>query len=230
MEIRTHYSSSAGNLYQADDLLLEAGVSLRRIREALGYRLSSLSGCLLTHGHSDHAKGAPDLLKAGVDVYCSEGTAHSCGLGGHRLHVVKAGHQFGVGEWRVLPFDVRHDSPEPLGFLAAKGIEKLLFVTDTEYLPYRFQGITHILVSIDFDSEILARNALSGTLGSARAARTLRNHMSLQTALGFFRANDMSRVQGIWLLHLSDANSDAEMFRAEVERETGRPVIVAARC
>lgn len=229
MKITCHHSSSQGNLYQTDDLLLEAGVPIRKAKEALGYRLSSVSGCLVTHEHLDHVRGAEDFLCAGVDIYCSEGTARSAGLYGHRTHVVKSGQQFDVGRWKVLPFDVRHDAEEPLGFLAAKGDEKLLFVTDTEYIPYRFSGLTHIMLAVDYDADLLRSSVASGTVDPERATRTLRNHMSLQTAIGFFRANDMSRVQGIWLLHLSDNNSDAERFRSIVERETGVPVLVASR-
>jgi phosphoribosyl 1,2-cyclic phosphodiesterase len=226
MDIHAYHSSSAGNLYRADDLLLEAGVSIRPIKTALEFQLSKITACLMTHEHGDHAKGAADLIKAGVDVYCSEGTARSLGLKGHRLHILKAGQQVSIGQWQVLPFDVRHDAEEPLGFLCAKGSEKLLFATDTNYLPYRFKGLTHIMLGVDYDAEILKENTLTGTVDPERAKRTLQNHMSLETACGFFRANDMSRVQGIWLLHLSNDNSHAEQFKTEIEKLTGRPVYI----
>jgi hypothetical protein len=51
--------------------------------------------------------------------------------------------------------------------------------------------------------------------------------MSLETCKGFLRANDLSRVQEIWLLHLSDANSDAARFKREIQELTGKVVYVA---
>jgi hypothetical protein len=36
----------------------------------------------------------------------------------------------------------------------------------------------------------------------------------------------MAEVQEIYLLHLSDMNSDAARFRREIEQITGRPVTV----
>lgn len=51
--------------------------------------------------------------------------------------------------------------------------------------------------------------------------------MSLETAKEFLRANDLSRVQEIWLLHLSDDNSDAERFKREIQGLTDKPVYVA---
>lgn len=229
MEIQIIASSSMGNCYQVDDLLVEAGVSIRQIREALKYRLSDITGCLITHEHGDHAKGAKDLLKAGVDVYCSRGTAEALKLSGHRLHVVRAWEQFRLGDWSIKPFDLVHDTAEPFGFLLMKGCAKILFVTDTAYIKYRFEGLTHIMLAIDFDSEIMKANLACGSLPAEMAKRTMRNHMHLSTALDFFRANDMSKVQEIHLLHLSDGNSDEAKFKAEVEKITGRPIYVGRK-
>lgn len=229
MTITIHHSSSSGNLYQIDNLLLEAGVPIKEIKRCLGFRLSEIAGCLVTHSHSDHAIGSADLMKAGVDLFCSEGTAHSLGLRSHRLHLIKAGERFTVGGWAVLPFETQHDTEEPLGFLLARGKEKLLFATDTAYIRPRFRGLTGILLGVDFDREILERNILAGHLAPEVARRTLANHMSLQTALEFFRANDMTKVEAIHLLHLSDGNSDEQAFKREVERATGRPVYIARK-
>ena len=43
----------------------------------------------------------------------------------------------------------------------------------------------------------------------------------------FLRANDLSRVKEIHLLHLSDRNSSANCFKKEIQSLTGKPVYVA---
>jgi|AntDeeMinimDraft_5_1070356.scaffolds.fasta_scaffold16527_4 phosphoribosyl 1,2-cyclic phosphodiesterase len=43
----------------------------------------------------------------------------------------------------------------------------------------------------------------------------------------FLRANDLSRVKEIHLLHLSDRNSNAERFKREIQEISGKPVYVA---
>ena len=48
--------------------------------------------------------------------------------------------------------------------------------------------------------------------------RTLRNrilesHMSLKHFLELLKATDLSKVKAIYLLHLSDSNSDEELFK-----------------
>ena len=225
MDIRIHYSGSAGNLYRADDILLEAGVSIKLIKQALNFRLSDIRACLISHEHMDHAKGVKDLLKSGTDCFMSRGTAEKLQvLGHHRIHLLKDKVQEIIGNWKVMPFATAHDSAEPLGFLLAKGDEKLLFVIDSNYVPHRINGLTHILIGVDFDAEILKEHVMNGTIHISLANRILKNHMSIQTAGEFFRLNDMSRVQEIYLLHLSSINSDPEQFRDVIETITGRPV------
>lgn len=57
--------------------------------------------------------------------------------------------------------------------------------------------------------------------------RVIENHMSLDRVKAMLSANDLSRVEEIWLLHLSDGNADAERFRKEIFWLTGRKVYVA---
>lgn len=227
MQFIPHASSSAGNCYEVRSgdttLLLEAGLSLRAIRQALAFRLSGVAGVCITHEHQDHAKAAGALMTAGVDVYTSAGTAGALGLTGHRLHTVKAREQFRVGGLTVLPFEAQHDAAEPLGFLVADGADKLLFATDTAYLRWRFRGLTLIAVEANFAED------LCGDLDAARFRRLVHSHMSLASVKALLAANDLGAVREIHLLHLSGGHSDLERFRREIEAATGRPVYVAEK-
>ena len=159
MEIRVLASGSSGNTYRISDgetaLLLDAGIPLKAIQAGLGFRVRDIMGCFVTHAHKDHSKAAKDLARLGVDIYTSRGTVDACGLTGHRIKVVRALEELVVGTFRVLPFDVQHDAPEPLGFLCTSTAtgEKLLYFTDTYYLKYRFQGVTHIMAECNYSEE-----------------------------------------------------------------------------
>ena len=222
IEFTSFASSSAGNLYRVTSgdtvLLLECGLSIKRIRQALSFGLASVAGCLVTHCHMDHAKAAGDLLKAGVDVYTSAGTAKAIGLTGHRLHIIKAGKQFTIGAIRVLPFATEHDAPEPLGFLLADGEDKMAFITDSAYIRWRFKGLTMLAIECNYDAGLL------GNLEPSRRYRLLQSHMSLETVKAMLAANDLSRVREIHLLHLSGDHADPERFKSEIEKLTGIPV------
>jgi len=224
-------SGSGGNCYRVSDgataVLLEAGIAFKRIREALGFQVSDLAGCLLSHEHGDHVKAVRDLAKAGVDVYASAGTAEALGLVGHRFHIVRARVAFAIGSWTVLPFETVHDAAEPLGFLLTSGAEKLLFATDTAYLKFRFPGLTHIMVEANYDLPVLKANVASGLVDREVKRRVIRSHMSIDTLCDFLRANELRQLREVILLHLSDDSGDAEGFARRVREIVGRPVRVA---
>lgn len=224
-------SGSGGNAYIVDDgqtrLLLEAGLKIKELRKRADFSLSQIQGCLISHEHGDHACGARDVAKVGIDIYASNGTAQALNLSGHRVNRIRAKEQVQIGTWAVLPFDTVHDAQEPLGFLLAnQGGEKLLFATDTAYIKYRFQGVTHIAIEANFDSSILKQNVTQGHVPHDVGKRLWGRHMSLEAVKKFMSVNDLSKVQEIHLLHLSDKNSDADLFRSEIERQTGRPTYI----
>jgi phosphoribosyl 1,2-cyclic phosphodiesterase len=50
--------------------------------------------------------------------------------------------------------------------------------------------------------------------------------MAVETFLQFCKANDMSRVRNIHLLHMSNDRGNAEIFRRMVQEATGIPTEV----
>jgi phosphoribosyl 1,2-cyclic phosphodiesterase len=222
MNIKVHYTGSTGNLFQIDNLLIDPGVSIKRIKEALDYKLSDIAGCLVSHAHKDHCKGVNDIMKCGTSCYMSFETAQEINASGHRVNIIAPDKQFEIGNWKIKPFKLIHDVFN-LGFLISKDDEKILFATDTAYIPYRFKGLTGIMISIDFDLGQLKENVDLGHLDSGLAKRIIKNHMSLQNAVEFFKANDMSQVKEIYILHLSKLNSEPDHFREEIQKVTGRP-------
>ncbi|GIO40196.1 MBL fold metallo-hydrolase [Paenibacillus antibioticophila] len=240
IDIKPLGSSSAGNAYRITDghtpLLLECGLRFKDLQRRLNYQLSNMAGCLLTHNHQDHCKSALDMMQSGIDVYASAGTLVAAGLSGHRAIPIQARKQFTLGTWTVLPFEVEHDVDEPLGFLLAnRAGEKLLFATDTYYIRYKFSGLTHLLIECNYSEGIVERNILETKDENVRRdliirrKRLRRSHFSLENMKDFLRESDMSRVEEIWLIHLSDSNSDAELFKREIQALTGCPVYVADR-
>ena len=229
MDIRVLASGSAGNCYCVSDgstsLLLECGISVKQIRQGLGFGLTNVAACLVSHEHQDHAKAVADVLRAGVEVYTSPGTIKALGLEHHRLRPVRAKETFKVGTWTVRAFETQHDAQEPLGFLLHSRVsnERLLYATDTYYIRYKFPGLTHIMVECNYAADILEANVKRGSVPEVLKKRLLTSHFSLDNVKEFLKANDLSQVREIWLLHLSDGNSDEERFKQEVMQLTGKP-------
>ncbi|MFS0776226.1 MBL fold metallo-hydrolase [Neobacillus sp. 3P2-tot-E-2] len=231
IEIKALASSSKGNCYHITDgstpLLLECGISYKYIQRGLNFQMSSIAGCLVTHEHNDHVKAIREVMKAGIDVYASKGTFETLSITNHRMKPVKAREQFQIGTWTILPFEVEHDVSEPIGFLLANHQgEKLLFATDTYYIRYKFKGLTHIMVECNYSMDILNQNVADGYIDKGRKKRLMRSHFSLENVKDFLNANDLTKVQEIWLLHLSDTNSNADLFKREVQELTGKVVFV----
>lgn len=233
IEIQCLASGSSGNCYTVDDgssrLMLECGISYKEIQRGLDYKVVDLAGCLISHGHKDHCRAIHEVaFKAGVDCYLSEETSQDIGIEGHRIKPVRALDQFKVGTWTILPFDTVHDAEGSLGFLmASAGGSKTLYLTDSAYCRYRFNGLNFIMVECNYSLDILRSNVESGVVPVELKNRLLKTHFSLESVKGFLKANDLSRVQEIHLLHLSDGNSDAARFKREIQSLTGKPVYVA---
>ncbi len=232
MKIDIFASGSSGNAYRINDgkthFLLDAGIPLKDIKIGCGFRVNQIEGCFITHSHLDHSKAAQALASFGVDVYTSQGTIETCRLTGHHIHRVKALEEIRVGTFHILPFDVQHDAPEPLGFLftSTETGEKLLYFTDTYYIKYRFRGLTHIMAECNYDIEGVRRSTEAGYIPIELVPRLMKSHMSLEHLIDLLKANDLSSVKQIYLLHLSSNNSDEVRFREAIQRQTGAEVYV----
>ena len=75
--------------------------------------------------------------------------------------------------------------------------------------------------------DILNENLKAGKVQGFRKKRIIQSHFNLENVKNFLVANDLSQVREIWLLHLSDQNSDAKQFKKEIMELTGKPVFVA---
>lgn len=229
MEIKVYGSSSAGNSYIISDvdssLMLEAGIDLRKMRDV---DWQSVKGCLITHEHGDHAKYSHKLLRqTGIDIYTSKGTSEELDLPKHRTHRLKALKQHVIGDWTILPFDVQHDVKEPLGFfIQTPNGHKVLFATDTYYIKYKFPGITHLMIECNYAIDILNENVANKRVGTFLKKRVVKSHFELENVKTFIKSNDMSQLKEVWLLHLSNNNSDEKRFKREIQEITGKPVYI----
>ena len=228
MDIKIIASGSSGNAYLIGDgrtrLLLDAGIPFKRIQIGCGFRTSTIDGCLVTHRHGDHAAAIPKLLQRGITVYSNEDVT---GLY-PGVQQMEARREFRIGTFRILPFEVEHDVP-CYGYqvTSEETGEKLVYITDSAYVRYTFTGLTHIMVEANYAQEIMIENVRDERVPLSLAARVMETHMSIETLLDLLRSNDMSKVRQIYLLHLSDNNSDAEAFKRQVPQETGAEVYIA---
>jgi len=225
--IQVFGSSSKGNCYHVSGnspLLLDTGIPFKEIQRKLNFKISSIAGALITHQHMDHCKAVKDLIKAGVDCYMNQATQIALGVSGHRVKVIAPMERFKVGEWFIVAFPLEHDV-DNLGYLLSNGVKKILYITDSYYCKYKFTGVTHLLIECNHSYEILERNNLEPYIKN----RLIKSHFALENVKEFLKANDLSKIQEIYLIHLSDGNSDAELFKSEIEKLTGKMVFIGGQ-
>ena len=220
-------SSSHGNAYLLDDgrtcLLIECGVSYKKLQKLTGFDTTGIVGCLISHEHKDHAGCYEQLLKNGVHIYTSEGTAAA--LGCDLFDILEDRESVTIGTFDVLPFPTFHDAAEPFGFLIRSQADgdKLVFATDTVNLGYQFPGANLVAIECNYDEEILA---LAQRMPEKVRHRISNAHMSVLRACDWLEKLDKSMVREVYLMHLSDACSNEWKFRRLVERAVGPKIKV----
>ncbi len=227
-------SSSKGNCYllQSESgkcLMIEAGIAFSKVKEAVGFNISNIVGCLVSHQHKDHSRSVKDVLNNHIAVYTNETTAEELGVKNNRLIAVDPDTQFSIDEFCVIPFDVPHDV-RCFGFLIRhneSGV--ILFITDCYYCPKVFSGLTNILIECNYRLDILDENTRQGRIPPVQRNRTLQSHLSYDTCRETLLANDLSQVNNIVLIHLSDGNSNANEFQQGIHEATGKTVHVAGK-
>lgn len=234
MRLKIINSNSKGNCYiletDKEALIIECGVMADQVKRALNYNLSKVVGCLITHGHQDHCRGMIGLMRAGITMYATMGTHKETKVEvyNHRKKVITERVQFLVGTFKVIAFEVKHDTEQPVGFLIHhQECGNVLFLTDTVYSPYTFKGLNNAIIEANYCEDILDRKLISGSTDKHVRDRVIESHLSVQNCKTLLKANDLSRVNNIVLIHLSDNHSDATRFEKEVHELTGKNVFVA---
>lgn len=234
MKLHIINSGSVGNCYILDNgisaLIIECGVNFKDVKVALDFQLSKVVGCIISHEHLDHCKSVKDVAAAGINIYCSKGTADAMHVNSHRIHKIEKFNQYKIGEFTVMPFDVKHDCAEPFGFLINhKDCGNVLFITDSYYCEYTFRNLNNVIVEANYDKAIVNQRLRENKIHGKVRDRVVESHMSIDTCIELLKSNDLTKVNNIVLIHLSDGNSNAADFKSRVTTLTGKSVHIAAK-
>lgn len=242
IEVKVFGSGSKGNSYLIDDgysqLILEAGVSFRRIQEMMKHDLSKVAGVLITHEHRDHCQYVKSFVDhVGADIYATKGTIDAMFkdsilklkfINRYRFKEITYKETVAIGTWRVTPFETKHDVAEPCGFLIDNTAgDRLVFITDSYYVKYKFPNVTHMMIEANYSEEIIESKLNSDKFSKTLKTRIKGSHFDLANTIEFVKANRGTYLQEIHLIHLSDSNSHAAQFKSEIQKVSGVPVYIA---
>lgn len=238
IDVKTIGSGSSGNCYLVNinnkKILIECGLPFKKIQKALNYKVSDIDFCLVTHEHADHAKSVKDLLKTGVDCYMTKGTAEALGASGHRLKVFENWAETKykttyINNILIQPLRAIHDAKEPVMYYIRDIVtkESLLFVTDTAFMAYKIPGeINVLMIECNYVKRLINERLDENKINVSLRNRIVKNHMSLETVLEALEGVKMAKLKRVYVLHLSDDNSDEKSIIDGIEKKLGVPVEV----
>ncbi|OTN77107.1 hypothetical protein A5886_002187 [Enterococcus sp. 8G7_MSG3316] len=241
ISIKVFGSGSKGNGYLIDDghsqLIIECGVPFTNVQQQMGHDFSKVVGALITHEHRDHCKYVKKLIdETSVSIFATEGTTQAMfadeklrlkQYDSYRFNPLLYKETQKIGTWYVTPFETKHDVAEPCGFLIDNTAgDRLVFVTDSYYVKYRFPNVTHMMIEANYSKEIVDQKMNRG-FDIKRKERLLESHFDFDRTLDFIKTNKSDRLQEVWLLHLSDSNSHEQKFKEDTQMLVGVPVYIA---
>jgi phosphoribosyl 1,2-cyclic phosphodiesterase len=213
-------SGSGGNVMVVESggrrLLIDAGFSCREIERRLariGVGPSSLDALILTHEHSDHAKGASVLARRyGLEVWATAGTHEALGLEaeGVATSVLRSGRLQAVGDFEIEPFAIPHDAREPVGLViesrAGKRVGLAADLGTRSRLAWgRLRDLDALVIETNHDLEMLRNGPYPWHLKQRVAGR--HGHLSNRDASEGIPELLSERLRWIVLYHLSRTNN-----------------------
>lgn len=164
-----------------------------------------------SHPPLDHSKSLNDFKSMGIPVFAP--------------YISEKPMKIGNGDFRVQAFDLTtidgswthtdaNGEPCPIyGFLIAhKEMGRMLYITDCELIKWRFKGINHILLGVNYDKDLVDKD------NDPKARHVFRGHLSIDTACDFVKANYSDSLQNVIMCHLSSENSDKDSFIEKMKK------------
>lgn len=211
-------SGSSGNCYLLKDskgkiLVVDAGVPIKKIKQGCDWKVSDIVGCVVTHKHLDHSKSVGDLEEMGIPVYKPYlDNSYIGGYGDFGIVAVPMNDVHG----HFKHTDADGSECPCYGFIIKhKEMGRLLYVTDAEYVRWRFKDISHILVSCNYQKKYITENNIS------KQRHVINGHMELDTCAGFVAANESDSLCNVIICHLSANNANGEEMVARIKEIAG---------
>lgn len=212
-------TGSNGNCYylrNADEcLILDAGIPFKQTMRGLDYKVSDISGVLITHGHTDHLYAVKNFLQYGIKVAGNPAVEGITALFPRQ--------KYKIGGFTVLPFNVPHDDCPNYAYLIWHSDMKncLLYATDFGYIPVNLKAfnIGTMLIECNHQDKYLPETEY-------KFRHSARGHAELETVKKVIETDQTEHLRNIILCHLSRNASDPEEMRDEISKIAGNNVEV----
>lgn len=229
-------SGSSGNCYllysATDGLLIDSGLGTRILKKRLkdyGLTLSSVvSNILITHDHADHVKSVGCVSHDNnLPVYATQQVHNGIKrnycvrhkVDDSLIRLIEKGKEIELGEFKVTPFEVPHDSSDNVGYKIVWQDIVFCIITDAGHVTSEMQTYisqaNYLVIEANHSEEML----LGGPYPQYLKERILgpNGHLSNTACAEALAKNATSKLHHVWLCHLSEENNHPELARKTVE-------------
>lgn len=220
-------SGSKGNAWLVEKnstrVLIDCGFGVREMAgrlARLGLAPSDVSAILITHEHSDHARGAARFsAKHACPVWMTPGCRTMLEATGERIeqgHEVDSHGVFSVGDIEFHPYPVPHDAREPVQYVVTDGACRWGLLTDaghvTAHMVAMLDGCDALALECNHDVDRLRRGGYPAALKTRILGRY--GHLDNAAAADLLGRIDYRRLQHVVAAHLSEENNTPDLARA----------------
>lgn len=218
-------SGSSGNCYclwtEQSGVIIDAGIgyrSLRRHLQTFGLPVETFQAVLVTHDHADHIKSVGKLAaELKLPIYATaevhEGIARnycvSPKLAVESKHFIKKGETLELGDLRITPFAVPHDSNDCVGFRVEADGVRFCLATDvghvTEEIKNEVSEANYLVLESNHDYEMLMAGPYPAYLKGRISGEN--GHLSNREAAELLANSASTALRHVWLCHLSEENN-----------------------
>ena len=173
------FSGSSGNAtyigYDGVGIMIDAGVTAKRIEDALSARewdADGVLGLFITHEHIDHVRGLSVFSrKHAIPVFASEGTGRTLKGAGILEDVTAFSECVAIGGFTISRFDTSHDCEGSSGYIVLTPDGKRIGVctdlgTVTDGVKAALTGCDAVLIESNHDLAMLRNGSYPAYLKS----------------------------------------------------------------
>ncbi len=210
-------SSTKGFCYaitgKDEALIIEAGIKPDQVWQAVNFDLKKVAGCLVSNPSNLVCKFAREFGED-MNLFSNAETIKYLNLAHFdKVKAIKAGETYQVGNFIVKPFELRHPIKNYGYFINHAETGRIIYMTNTNSIPYKFDDVNHIIIECHYTDEKLLKNIKDETIRPILGRRISEGHLSFETLSGWLKVTDLSKTKNIVLCNLSDKNSEPERFK-----------------
>ncbi len=217
-------SGSKGNatlvIFHDTVILIDFGISKKRIVNALaeyGLGFSDIDAFLITHNHSDHAS---DAFNAPVDKLFSSNENLPKNVMVLKDHLLKPYQTLQIKNMEICTIPLSHDAKNTLGFVIKGGDEKLVYITDTGFIPEKafpyLIGATYYILESNHDPKMLYESSRPDYL--VKRIVSDYGHLSNIDCAYYLSTFITSDTKEVVLAHLSEECNTPEIALSTYEK------------